>query len=52
LEDMVVRTSVQLEKVQALTEGRYENPFDILGPHKVVEGGKPALAVRAYLPHF
>jgi 1,4-alpha-glucan branching enzyme len=50
LEDKVVRTSVQLEKVQALSEGRYENPFDILGPHQVVEGGRPAVAVRAFLP--
>jgi len=47
---MAVRTSVQLEKVQALSEGRYENPFDILGPHQVVDGGRPAVAVRAFLP--
>ena len=30
-----MRTSVELDKVRALVEGRHENPFDILGPHEV-----------------
>ena len=47
---MAVRTSVELEKVRALLEGRYENPFDILGPHEIDDAGRRALAVRAYLP--
>jgi 1,4-alpha-glucan branching enzyme len=45
-----VRTSVPLDKVTRLVEGRYENPFDLLGPHEVVEAGHRALAVRAFLP--
>jgi len=45
-----VRTTVPLEKVGRLVEGRHENPFEILGPHEVVEDGRRALAVRAYLP--
>jgi 1,4-alpha-glucan branching enzyme len=45
-----VRTSVPLEKVSRLVEGRYENPFELLGPHEVVESGRRALAVRAFLP--
>ena len=47
---MSVRTSVALEKVGPLLEGRDENPFDLLGPHEVVAEGRRALAVRAFLP--
>ncbi|HTQ39111.1 MAG TPA: 1,4-alpha-glucan branching enzyme, partial [Pirellulales bacterium] len=45
-----MRTSVELEKVRALVEGRHENPFEILGPHEVIDSGRRAVAVRAYLP--
>jgi len=45
-----VRTSVLLEKVGQLVDGRYENPFELLGPHEVEVSGRKALAVRAYLP--
>lgn len=45
-----MRTSVELDKVRALVEGRNENPFEILGPHEVSDSGRPAVAVRAYLP--
>jgi len=40
-----------LDGVAALTEGRHENPFAILGPHIVEENGKSATAVRAFLPN-
>jgi 1,4-alpha-glucan branching enzyme len=46
-----VRTSVSLEKIGQLVDGRHENPFELLGPHVVEESGRQALAVRAYLPH-
>jgi len=45
-----VRTTVPLEKVGQLVDGRHENPFELLGPHEVIDGGRRALAVRAYLP--
>jgi 1,4-alpha-glucan branching enzyme len=45
-----VRTTVTLDKVGQLVEGRYENPFELLGPHEVNDGGRRALAVRAFLP--
>ncbi len=48
---MSVRTSVELEKVVPLFEGRHQNPFEVLGPHPVVAEGRPAMAVRAYLPN-
>jgi 1,4-alpha-glucan branching enzyme len=32
-------------------EGRYANPFELLGPHEVNAAGRPALAIRAFLPH-
>jgi 1,4-alpha-glucan branching enzyme len=33
-----------------LVEGRDEDPFGLLGPHEVVDEGRRALAVRAFLP--
>ncbi len=45
-----MRTSLELEKIRAFLDGRYENPFDILGPHEIDDAGRRALAVRAYLP--
>ena len=46
-----MRTNVLLEKVGQLIDGRYENPFELLGPHEVEISGRRALAVRAFLPH-
>ncbi|MBN1591559.1 MAG: 1,4-alpha-glucan branching protein GlgB [Pirellulales bacterium] len=45
-----MRTTVPLDKISQLVEGRYENPFELLGPHEVTDSGRRALAVRAYLP--
>ena len=45
-----MRTTVALEKVSQLVEGRYENPFEVLGPHEIEDAGRRVLAVRAYLP--
>ena len=45
-----MRTSVKLDSVGALLEGRHENPFELLGPHEVEHEGRRALAVRAFLP--
>jgi 1,4-alpha-glucan branching enzyme len=39
-----------LEKIGQLIEGRHDNPFELLGPHEVSDGGRRALAVRAFLP--
>ncbi len=46
-----MRTNVLLEKVGQLIDGRYENPFELLGPHEVEISGRKALAVRAFLPN-
>lgn len=45
-----MRTTVALESIQRLIRGHNENPFELLGPHVINEGGRRALAVRAYLP--
>ncbi len=45
-----MRTSVGLDTVGRLLAGNAENPFDLLGPHRVNDRGRPAVAVRAYLP--
>jgi 1,4-alpha-glucan branching enzyme len=47
---MSVRTTVELDKIGTLFEGRSENPFEVLGPHLVESFGRRALAVRAFLP--
>jgi len=47
---MLVRTTVALDQIAALTEGRHQNPFEILGPHEVQHGDRRMLAVRAYVP--
>jgi len=47
-----VRTTLALENVTQLLEGRLENPFTVLGPHLVHDAGRQALAVRAFLPHL
>ncbi len=46
-----MRTTVGLDSVTALVEGRHEDPFSILGPHLIDEGGRRMLGVRAFLPH-
>ena len=46
-----MRTTVSLDSISALVEGRHANPFDVLGPHEVETGGRSARAVRAYLPN-
>ncbi|HVC94539.1 MAG TPA: alpha-amylase family glycosyl hydrolase, partial [Pirellulales bacterium] len=46
-----MRTAVPLDQIRRLVEGRTENPFELLGPHEVVETGRRAVAVRAFLPH-
>jgi 1,4-alpha-glucan branching enzyme len=46
-----VRTTAVLDKIAQLVEGRDENPFEVLGPHEVIDSGRRVLAVRAYLPH-
>ncbi len=47
---MTTRTTVELDALGPLLEGRHENPFELLGPHEVMAGGRRALAVRAFLP--
>ena len=45
-----MRTTVALDAIGSLLDGRHENPFDILGPHPIEENGRSVTAVRAYLP--
>ena len=45
-----MRTTIALDKVRQLVEGRHENPFELLGPHEVNDSGRRALAIRAFLP--
>ncbi len=46
-----MRTTVALDSIGQLIEGRHGNPFEVLGPHEVSDNGRRSLAVRAFLPH-
>jgi len=45
-----VRTTVSLEGMNALLEGRLGRPADVLGPQTISHEGRKMLAVRAFLP--
>jgi 1,4-alpha-glucan branching enzyme len=45
-----VQTQVPLHAIAPVIYGYHENPFELLGPHEIVQDGRRALAVRAYLP--
>jgi 1,4-alpha-glucan branching enzyme len=45
-----MNTQVPLQAIAPVIHGYHENPFEVLGPHEIVEAGRKALAVRAYLP--
>ena len=36
--------------IRALVAGAHGDPFAVLGPHRVDAGGRPALAIRAFVP--
>lgn len=45
-----MRTQVPLHGIRRVIEGTHENPGEVLGPHRIEQDGREALAVRAYLP--
>jgi 1,4-alpha-glucan branching enzyme len=45
-----VRTQVDLGAIAPVVHGYHPNPFEVLGPHEIIESGRRALAIRAYLP--
>ena len=45
-----VRTSVPLNGISALVNGELEDPGWVLGPHRVTDGDREAVSVRAYFP--
>ena len=47
-----MRTTVELQEVRQLIEGRCENPVELLGPRELCEDNGRRLAVRAFLPEL
>jgi 1,4-alpha-glucan branching enzyme len=45
-----MRTEVSLTQLGQLIEGRHENPAALLGPHRIEYQGRPAMAVRTFIP--
>jgi 1,4-alpha-glucan branching enzyme len=42
--------TISREAIDHLIHGNFWDPFSLLGPHEVERDGKPALAIRAFLP--
>jgi 1,4-alpha-glucan branching enzyme len=45
-----MQTQVPAHAISPVVYGYHENPFEVLGPHEIEQNGRPAMAVRAYLP--
>ncbi|HXX24729.1 MAG TPA: 1,4-alpha-glucan branching protein GlgB [Terriglobia bacterium] len=48
--DLLAATTAPLDEIESLLVGQHSDPFHILGAHIVEVDGKPAVAVRTYLP--
>lgn len=46
-----MRTTAAEVEIHEILRGEHHDPFHILGAHIVSVDGKPAVAIRAYLPH-
>jgi 1,4-alpha-glucan branching enzyme len=45
-----IMTTVSANDIQRISSAEHHDPFEVLGCHPVVANGKPAVAVRAFLP--
>ncbi len=45
-----MRSQVDVKTIAPVVHGYHDNPGEVLGPHEIVENGRRAIAVRAYLP--
>ncbi len=45
-----MNTTAQIDEVYRIIHTDHHDPFQILGMHSIVVGGKPALVIRAFLP--
>lgn len=45
-----MNTEVSLSQLGRLVEGNHENPSALLGPHPIEYQGRPATAIRAFIP--
>jgi 1,4-alpha-glucan branching enzyme len=48
--DLLTQTTVSRDDVDAIVAARHRNPFAVLGPHPVSVDGRPAIAIRAFVP--
>jgi 1,4-alpha-glucan branching enzyme len=48
--DLLATTTAPLNEVEAILNAQHSDPFHILGAHIVERQGRPAVAVRAFLP--
>src|ERR1700688_2178916 len=48
--NLLGKTTAPIEEVQLIIRGDHADPFHVLGAHPIQLAGKPAIAVRAFLP--
>ena len=47
---LTAKTTASREEIERVVRGEHSDPFHILGAHPVEADGKPAIAIRAFLP--
>ncbi len=47
---LLASTTANVDEIKQIVHGDHSDPFHILGAHPVKAGGKPAVAIRAFLP--
>jgi len=49
-EQLLAKTTASVEEIEMILHAEHADPFHVLGAHPVKVEGKPAIAVRAFLP--
>lgn len=47
---LLAKTTAPVEEIELILRAEHSDPFHVLGAHPVEAGGKPAIAIRAFLP--
>ncbi len=48
---LLAKTTASVEKIDLILRAEHSDPFQVLGAHPVTVRGKPAVAIRAFLPN-
>jgi 1,4-alpha-glucan branching enzyme len=48
---LLAKTTASVEEIDLILRAEHSDPFHVLGAHPVAVRGKPAVAIRAFLPN-